>query len=297
MDKNSLSIFSPIPIVLQNSFLGKASCENFPKKSPGALFFFRKHGTIRKIDSILKLQLHPKFTLFMNILYADGPVLVLNKPSGILVQSPPGIDSLVDQIKNYVREKEERAPDANVYLGVPHRLDRPASGAMVFARNVRAAKRLSDQFQMRMITKKYWVLVQGIVAPEHGDWEDFLRKVPDEARAEVVSPHHPEGRWAMLHYTVRKTFPQRNCTWLEIELETGRTHQIRVQASTRGFPILGDAQYGSSVPFGEPFEDERLRAIALHSRILEFRHPMREERVHIEAPLPETWRSYLPEEM
>lgn len=239
----------------------------------------------------------------MEILYTDGPVLVVNKPAGILVQSPPGIDSVVDQLKEHIRTTEGYAPGASVYLGVPHRLDRPATGAMVFARNVRAAKRLSDQFQMRMVAKTYWVLVEGLVPEDRGDWEDFIRKVPDEPRAELVPSRHPEGRWAMLHFKVRERFPDRNCTWLEIALETGRTHQIRVQTSSRGFPVLGDVQYGSRTPFGLQFEDERLRGIALHSRSLEFNpvttrealRPMKDGRVHIDAPLPDPWRDVSPE--
>ena len=230
----------------------------------------------------------------IEILCEDGPVLVVNKPAGLLVQSPPGIDNLVDQIKDWVRMKLTK-PEGNVYLGVPHRLDRPATGAMLFARHVRAAKRLSEQFQMRTIVKKYWLLVEGTVPEERGDWEDFLRKVPGEARAEVVSSRHPEGRWALLHYQVKKRFPEKNLTFLEVELETGRTHQIRLQAASRGFPILGDAQYGSQTIFGVPFPDERLRAIALHSRFLEFKHPMRDERIGITAPLPENWKEFLEE--
>lgn len=225
----------------------------------------------------------------IDILYSDGPVLIVNKPSGVLVQAPPGIDSMVEQVKAYIRKKEEKPADANIYLGVPHRLDRPATGCLTFARHVRAAKRISEQFQMRTVVKKYWVLVSGIVPEERGDWEDFIRKVDGEARSEIVTSRHPEGRWSLLHYTVKARFPERNCTWLEIELETGRTHQIRLQTSSRGFPVLGDTQYGSTVPFGEQFEDERLRPIALHSRYIEFRHPMRDERISTTAPLPSAW--------
>lgn len=232
----------------------------------------------------------------MEIIYSDGPVLIINKPAGILVQSPPGIDSLVNQIKEYYRELEGKPTDANIYLGVPHRLDRPATGCMIFARHARAAKRLSEQFQMRMVVKKYWVLVSGTVPEDRGDWEDFIRKVPGEPRSEIVSSRHPEGRWSLLHYVVKKRYPEKDCTWLEIELETGRTHQIRLQASSRGFPVLGDFQYGSETPFGEQFEDERLRAIALHSRSINIRHPMREERIFVEAPVPENWKSFLGED-
>src|SRR6185437_1325895 len=104
--------------------------------------------------------------------------------------------------------------------------------------------------------------VRGQVESEQGTWRDHLRKIPGEPRAEVVAADEPEGLPAVLHYRVlgRRTWG----TWLEIELETGRTHQIRIQAASRGLPILGDAFYGCEVPFGEQYEDERLRAIALH---------------------------------
>ncbi|MDO4569989.1 MAG: RluA family pseudouridine synthase [Planctomycetia bacterium] len=232
----------------------------------------------------------------LDFIAQDGPVWVINKPPGILVQSPPGIDSLVDQIKLHVKQAEGRPEESDVYVGVPHRLDRPATGAIIFTRNVRAAKRISEQFQMRTVRKHYWVLVEGLLPDESGDWEDFLRKVPGIPLAQIVGPKHPEGRWALLHYRVLQRFPDKNCSWLEVRLETGRTHQIRVQAASRGFPILGDALYGSTIPFGEQFEDERLRAIALHSRFIEIKHPTRDERVAFEAPLSETWRDFVSED-
>ncbi|MDO4549866.1 MAG: RluA family pseudouridine synthase [Planctomycetia bacterium] len=227
----------------------------------------------------------------MEILYHDGPVIVVNKPAGLQVQAPPGIDSLVNHIKTYIRQKEH-CEGKNIYLGVPHRLDRPATGCMLFARHVRAAQRLSLQFQMRTIIKKYWTLVEGRIPDTAGSWEDFIIKVPGEARAEIVSADHTEARWALLHYKVMHFFPEKNCSWLEIELETGRTHQIRIQCASRGFPILGDFQYGAKMNFGQQFSDKRLQAIALHSRKLGFRHPMRDEMIEITAPLFPEWTDF-----
>jgi 23S rRNA pseudouridine1911/1915/1917 synthase len=223
----------------------------------------------------------------IDILYEAGPCLVVAKPSGLLTQAPPGIDSLERRIKDFLREREGRSGD--IYLGVPHRLDRPASGAMVFARHRRAARRLADQFEARSVAKVYWAVVAGTVSPTEGIWEDFVRKMPDEPRAEVVAPDHPEGRTARLAYRVIGETPRGS--WLEIELETGRTHQIRLQAATRGHPLLGDEQYGSAIAFGEPFADVRLRAIALHARRLAFDHPVSRERVQIVAPAPAAWQA------
>ena len=224
----------------------------------------------------------------IEILYEQGPCLVVNKPSGVLTQAPPGIDSLETRIKEFLKARDQKV--GNIYLGIPHRIDRPASGAMVFARHVRAARRLSEQFAGRLVRKTYWALTQGRVEPNAGTWTDFLRKVQGEPRAEVVASDHLEGRLAVLHYRVLQETAVGS--WLEIELETGRTHQIRVQAAARGFPLLGDELYGGSLPFGESFDDRRLRAIGLHARHLEFKHPMTQELVATEAPLPPAWKMF-----
>jgi len=219
------------------------------------------------------------------VLYEEGPCLVVNKPPGVLTQAPPGIDSLEVRVRAFLAERSGRPGE--VYLGVPHRLDRPASGAMVFGLTRRAARRLSRQFEDRRVRKAYWAKVEGRVKPASGTWQDLVRKVPDEARAEVVAEGHREGRLAVLHYRVLDVGD--GVAWLEVELETGRTHQVRVQAAARGHPVLGDAQYGSTVPFGPQHEDERLRAIALHARLLEFAHPRTREQVSVVASAPAFW--------
>ena len=224
--------------------------------------------------------------LDFEILYEQGPCLAVAKPPGLLTQAPPGIDSLEARIKSFLKHRERK--QGKVYLGVPHRLDRPASGAMVFARHVRAARRLSEQFERRSVRKVYWACVEGHLEPDEGTWTDLVRKVPDEARAEIVDSNHPDGRIAVLHYRTLDTGPWGS--WLEIELETGRTHQIRIQAASRGHPVLGDAQYGSGVPFGPQPADLRLRAIALHARCLGFENPKTREGVVVEAPVPDSWK-------
>jgi 23S rRNA pseudouridine1911/1915/1917 synthase len=223
----------------------------------------------------------------LEVLYDDGPCLVINKRSGVLTQAPAGIDSLELQVKQFFREREGKPADANVYLGLPHRLDRPVSGAIVFARHIRAAQRLSAQFENRTINKSYWAFVEGIVTPDEGTWTDYLHKRHGMAQTEVVEADHPAAKHAVLHYRVMWQGP--TGAWLEIELETGRTHQIRIQSSSRGYPVFGDSQYGSTQPFGEPGLDEREKPIALHARQLGFRHPMNNEPVDILAPLPAAW--------
>jgi RluA family pseudouridine synthase len=221
----------------------------------------------------------------LDILYDNGPCLVVNKPAGLLTQAPAGIDSLEVQVREFYKQREGK--EGNIYLGLPHRLDRPVSGAIVFARHVRAAQRLAAQFENRTVSKNYWAFVEGHVTPDEGTWIDHLHKRHGMAQSIVVSADDPRGKIAILHYRTMATTAVG--TWLEIELETGRTHQIRVQAASRGFPVLGDTQYGSTVPFGEQHADERQRGIALHARFLGFQHPMTREPVGVTAPTPVAW--------
>jgi 23S rRNA pseudouridine1911/1915/1917 synthase len=227
----------------------------------------------------------------LDILYDNGPVLVVNKPSGLLTQAPVGIDSLEVQVKAFYCEREGKE-DGNIYLGLPHRLDRPVSGAIVFARHVRAAQRISAQFENRTVTKVYWALVEGDVAGDEGTWTDHLHKRHGMAQAIVVPVDDPRGKIAIMHWRVlTRIDADVPSTLLEIQLETGRTHQIRVQAASRGHAVVGDSQYGATQLFGEQFEDERLRAIALHARQLAFNHPMTPDVVDVTAPLPAAWQS------
>lgn len=221
------------------------------------------------------------------LLYESGPCLVVLKPSGLATQAPPPIDSLELRIKTWLGAHGQ--PAGEVYLGVPHRLDRPVSGAMLFATQPRAARRISRQFERREVQKIYWACVEGHVRPAAGTWTDQIRKVYGHPRAEIVAADHPQGRLAVLHYRTLGATPWGS--WLEIVLETGRTHQIRVQAASRGHAVLGDAFYGAQAAFGTPSEDERLRAIALHGRTLTFRHPATRELVSVSAGLPDDWHA------
>ncbi|MEN6493414.1 MAG: RNA pseudouridine synthase [Thermoguttaceae bacterium] len=225
--------------------------------------------------------------LGFDILRETETYLVVNKHPGILTQAPLGIDSLEVQIKAFLKERDHLSGD--VYLGLAHRLDRPASGAMLLGKTLKATHKLARQFEARYVKKVYWTCVEGQVTPDAGTWRDFVRKVPGEPHAEVVAPDHPEARIAVLHYQVLSCGPWGS--WLQIELETGRTHQIRLQTATRGHPVLGDAQYGSTIPFGPQYEDKRLRAIALHARSLAFREPGTHADVTVVAPISADWRS------
>jgi 23S rRNA pseudouridine1911/1915/1917 synthase len=225
----------------------------------------------------------------LSVLYDNGPCLVVNKPAGLLTQAPRGIDSLELWVKDFYRRREGKEPDANIYLGIAHRIDRPVTGAIAFARHVRAANRLCDQFAHRTVNKVYWAFVEGHVAPEEGTWRDYLHKRHGLSQAEVVAADHPAAKHAVLHYRTR--WQNEIGSWLEIELETGRTHQIRIQAASRGHAVLGDAQYGATLPFGVQHEELRDRAIALHARELGFNHPMTGEAVSVVAPLGDDWKA------
>jgi 23S rRNA pseudouridine1911/1915/1917 synthase len=220
-------------------------------------------------------------------LYEDNHCIAAAKPAALLTQGvPPGIPTLEAMVKAYLKERYRKA--GNVYLGIPHRLDRPVSGVVLFARSTKAARRLAEQFRQRQVRKVYWAAVEGDVQPEEGTWEDWLLKVQDESRAERVAADTPGARHARLRYRRLQEIP--GGTLLEFEPETGRMHQIRVQAAARGWPVRGDFLYGARMPFGPPAELPRDRVIALHARSLTFLHPIKFEPITVTAPLPAYWR-------
>jgi 23S rRNA pseudouridine1911/1915/1917 synthase len=233
----------------------------------------------------------------LDILFEDNHCLAVAKPAPLLTQGAPIqtaaglVPTLESMVKDYLKVRYHK--NGRVYLGIPHRLDRPVTGVIVFARNTKAARRLAEQFQQHQVTKIYWALVEGRVDPEEGVWEDWLLKIKDEARSEIASPESPGARSARTLYRVLSKDAERSL--LEVRPETGRMHQIRLQASARGHPIRGDFLYGAKIPFGPVAVSPRDRMIALHARSLSFLHPIRYKSVHLEAPLPEPWRNCVDE--
>jgi 23S rRNA pseudouridine1911/1915/1917 synthase len=229
----------------------------------------------------------------LQILFEDNHCIAVCKPAPLLTQGvPPGIPTLEAMVKAYIKERYHKP--GNVYLGIPHRLDRPVSGVVVFARNTKAAQRLAEQFQNRQVRKLYWAIVEssvrGELPPPEGVWEDYLLKVKEEARTERVAPGAVGARHAVLHF--RRLREAADGALLEIEPQTGRMHQIRVQAAARGWPVRGDVAYGARLPFGPPADLPRDRIIALHARSLTFLHPIRYEPLTVTAPLPPTWEAW-----
>ena len=225
----------------------------------------------------------------LQILLEDGPVLAVNKPAGLLTQGVPrGIPTLESQVKEYLKDRFKKP--GNVYLGIPHRLDRPVSGVVLFSRNSKAAKRLAEQFQLRQVRKMYWGVVESAPDPPEGTLTDWLLKLPDEARAEVVPQGTPSARECTLGY--RTVARSSGLALLEIEPRTGRMHQIRVQLASRGWFLVGDFLYGATRSLlSERSADFRAEPIALHARSLTFLHPIRYQPMTVTAPVPATWQS------
>ena len=214
----------------------------------------------------------------LDVLYEDNHLLVVNKPAGIPTQgASPETASLVTLAREYLKLKYHKP--GNVYVGVVSRIDAPVSGAIVLARTSKAARRLNEQFRARTVVKRYWALVEGEPSPPSGECIDWVRRDPRQHRAQVASPAAADAQEARLSYRRLKAFS--GISLVEVELHTGRRHQIRIQLAHRGWPIVGDRRYGSRRPFGE--------GIALHARSLEFVHPTRGGSLSFVAPLPHAW--------
>jgi 23S rRNA pseudouridine1911/1915/1917 synthase len=215
----------------------------------------------------------------LEILYEDNHCLAIDKPAGSVSAHFQGAEETLDRlVKRYLKEKHRKP--GNVFLGVVHRLDKPVSGVLLFARTSKAAARLAKQFRDGSVEKVYWTVVEGAVARSAGSLEDWLRKNQDAGRVEVVDPDEEGARQGLLHF--QKKCEHDGMTWLEVRPQTGRTHQLRVQLAHHGHPIYGDAKYGSIHTFG--------RGIALHARSLTFLHPISYEPITLTAELPRAWR-------
>src|SRR5437870_6399320 len=215
----------------------------------------------------------------LDILYEDNHCLAVAKPTGVSSAHFQGKDQTLDRaVKAYLKEKHQKP--GNVFLGVVHRLDKPVSGVLLFARTSKAAARLAEQFREGTVEKIYWAVVEGEVQTSAGTLEDWLLRDREARRVEVVEPRTPHARQSLLHF--QKRGEHDGLTWLEVRPQTGRTHQLRVQLAHHGHPVYGDAKYGSVHTFG--------RAVALHARALTFLHPVRYEPVTLTAELPRPWR-------
>lgn len=215
----------------------------------------------------------------VKILYEDNHLLVVEKPAGLATQGvAEGTPSVVTRAKTYLKQKYRKP--GNVYLGVVSRLDAFVGGVVVLARTSKAAARLSEQFRAGGVQKIYQALVEQPPEPAAGELSHWLLKNDSARRIDVVPPRTKNAQHARLSY--RTLGPHRRGTLLEIELHTGRKHQIRVQLAAIGCPIVGDRKYGGRQPLAD-------QAIALHAVRLTLEHPTTKERLTVESPLPKSW--------
>ena len=220
----------------------------------------------------------------MNVLYEDNHIIVINKAAGEIVQGDKtGDKSLCDTMKLYIKEKY--AKPGNVFIGLPHRLDRPVSGIVVFAKTSKALERLNRMFSEGSVKKIYWAMTKEKPQQPEADIDSWILR-NEKMNKSFSYPKEVKGaKRALLHY--RQIDASQNYNLIEVELKTGRHHQIRCQLASIGCPIKGDLKYGAkrSNPDG---------SISLHARYIEFIHPVSKELIAITAPLPgdRLWQSF-----
>ena len=213
----------------------------------------------------------------MTVLYEDNHIIAVNKTCNEIVQGDKTGDTPLSEIvKAYIKDKYSKPGE--VFLGVTHRLDRPTSGVVLFARTSKALTRLNEMFKSHeQIKKTYWAIVQGCPKQPEARLENWLIRNEAQNKSYIAKPHANNAKQAVLEY---KTLVRgENYTLLEVDLETGRHHQIRCQLAAIGCPVKGDLKYGAkrSNPDG---------GICLHARKIEFIHPVKKENICITAPVP-----------
>lgn len=213
----------------------------------------------------------------LDICFEDNHLIIVNKRAGDIVQGDKtGDKPLSEVVKSYIKEACNKP--GNVYLGVVHRLDRPTTGLVIFAKTSKALTRLNNMLKRHDIKKTYWALVKNVPEKTTDTLVHWLKKNPKNNKSTAFSEEVEGSKKATLHYRILKTLD--HYTLLEIELETGRHHQIRAQLAKIGSPIKGDLKYG----FDRSNPDA---SISLHARRIQFMHPVSKAILNIEAPLPD----------
>jgi len=212
----------------------------------------------------------------LQILYEDNHIIIINKRIGDIVQGDKtGDKPLSDVVKEYIKDKYNKP--GKVFLGVVHRLDRPTSGIVIFARTSKALERLNKMLREKKIDKTYWAIVKNKPKKEKDTLINYLKKNPKNNKSTSFNNEAEGAKKAVLHYKIIKEL--NSYYLLEIDLETGRHHQIRCQLANIGCPIKGDLKYGFD-------RSNKNGGIHLHARKIEFIHPVSKEIIIIEAPLP-----------
>lgn len=223
--------------------------------------------------------------MHINVLYEDNHLLVVEKPVNLPVQGDSSKDrDLLNILKDYIKDKYNKP--GNVYLGLVHRLDRPVGGAIVFARTSKAASRLSNELRKHQIHRKYIAVTRGHLPNDHGRMVDYLWKDRRKNIVSIKSQDEKDAKKAVLDYKVLSNDGKGSL--VEVELQTGRTHQVRVQLANQGTPLYGDQKYGQHV--NRPGEQ-----IALWATHLSFKHPTKDETVSEDCPPPneDPWTRFL----
>ncbi|MDP4600501.1 MAG: RluA family pseudouridine synthase [Polaribacter sp.] len=211
------------------------------------------------------------------VLFEDNHIIIVNKRAGDITQGDKTGDiPLSDVVKDFLKEKYQK--EGNVFLGVVHRLDRPTSGAIIFAKTSKSLERLNKMLRDKKIQKTYWAVVKNHPEKEKDTLINFLKKNPANNKSAVYNTEVKNSKRAVLHYQLLKKLD--NYSLLEIDLETGRHHQIRSQLAAIGFPVKGDLKYG----FPRSNKDA---SIHLHARKIDFQHPVSKELICITAPTPD----------
>lgn len=212
----------------------------------------------------------------LQVLHEDNHIILVNKRAGDIVQGDKtGDKPLSDVVKEYIKEKYNKP--GNVYLGTVHRLDRPTSGIVIYARTSKALERLNKMLRDKTIKKTYWAIVQQQPKKAADTLTNYLKKNPKNNKSTAYNKEVNGSKKATLHYTTLKKLD--NYSLLEVDLETGRHHQIRVQLSNIGAIIKGDLKYGAK-------RSNKDGSIHLHARKIEFTHPVSKELIKITAPTP-----------
>lgn len=215
-------------------------------------------------------------TIHHRILHEDNHLIIVNKLAGELVQGDrTGDPTLADAVKSYIKEVANKSGE--VFLGIPHRLDRPVSGVVIYARTSKALSRMSDLFRQRVIKKVYWAVTEQLPAEPEGTLRGYMIKNEKQNKSYVSDVEKPGHKLAILHY--RHTASSDRYHLLEVELETGRHHQIRAQLAHAGAIIKGDLKYGAA-------RSNPDASISLHSRYCEFTHPVKQAPITVKAPCP-----------
>ena len=212
----------------------------------------------------------------INVLYEDNHILIVNKTSGVPVQKDSSNDiSLYEIAKEYIKSKYKKKN--NVFLGLVHRIDRPVSGCVTFAKTTKSLKRLNEMFKKNLIKKTYLAIVCGRNLKKSETLEHWLLKKPKMNKSFAYLKSVEKSKKACLHYENIYSFE--NYTLLKVDLKTGRHHQIRSQLSKIGYPIKGDLKYGSN-------RSNKNKSISLHSRSIELIHPVKKKKLFVKANPP-----------